>query len=60
MFSEKSIDFIAFIGPRLSPKKYKEDTLVIKDKEEIQEIFFLYNGISSFVLAETKVVYCLL
>jgi len=53
-FSERSKEFVVFIGPLLKPVRVKEDQYIYKDGDPIKHVFFLTRGIAGYVLQDAK------
>jgi CRP-like cAMP-binding protein len=53
-FSGKPAHFIAFIGPLLKPLHVEDGTYIYKEKDPIEEIFFLIKGKAAFVHKDIK------
>jgi hypothetical protein len=43
-FQNKPTHFIAFIGPLLKPLNVEKDNYVYREKDPIEEIYFLVKG----------------
>lgn len=53
-FQDKPPHFIAFIGPLLKPIHIEEGGYIYRDKDPIEEIFFLIKGKAAFVHKDLK------
>jgi CRP-like cAMP-binding protein len=53
-FQEKPPHFIAFIGPLLKPLRVEKDNYIYKEKDPIEEIFFLIKGKAGMVHKDLK------
>ena len=53
-FQNKSPHFIAFIGPLLKPLHIEEGSYIYKEKDPIEEIFFLIKGKAALVHKDIK------